>query len=186
MPASNRTEGSAFAIGADCLVLRWPSRLAATGVVSPERLRNAWRWRRGVLLPDPRDRLGSRPRVAGRSETRSTGIPLPVLIAVNAVRVLGYFFVIHYAAGGCPRRSRRAPAGATSLLGVTALPVALLDRAAGAVGWRPIAFVWNLVRHRRPGPRDRRFGVTSAIEFAAPDLHRRARHQPDGRACRCS
>jgi hypothetical protein len=72
------------------------------------------------------------------------GIPLPMLIGVNAVRIFGYFFIIHYAADRLPAPFAPSAGWGDVFVGVTALPVALLA-ARQVAGWRPITFVWNLI-----------------------------------------
>ena len=90
------------------------------------------------------------------------GIPIPILIGVNAVRVFGYFFIIHYAAGRLPAPFAPSAGWGDVLVGVTAIPVAFMA-ARQVAGWRPITFSWNLV-----GIVDLVlaifFGVTSAID----------------------
>ena len=68
------------------------------------------------------------------------GIPIPILIGVNAVRVFGYFFIIHYAAGRlagsvrserrmgrCPCRRHRDSSGLDGRLGRRPAGVRLLS-----------------------------------------------------------
>jgi hypothetical protein len=72
------------------------------------------------------------------------GIPLPVLIGVNAPRVLGLFFLLLYAAGRLPAPFAPSAGWGDVITGLVALPVAFLvgHRVAG---WRPIALVWNVL-----------------------------------------
>jgi hypothetical protein len=90
------------------------------------------------------------------------GIPLPILIGVNAVRIFGYFFIIHYAAGRLPAPFAPSAGWGDVLVGFTAIPVAFFA-ARQMAGWRQLTFVWNLV-----GIVDLvlaiGFGVTSAFD----------------------
>jgi hypothetical protein len=72
------------------------------------------------------------------------GIPLAVFIAVNAVRVFGLFFVIHYAEGRLPAPFAPSAGWGDVFVGATALPVAWLV-ARRANGWRAAALVWNTI-----------------------------------------
>jgi hypothetical protein len=72
------------------------------------------------------------------------GIPLPILIGVNALRVLGVFFVMLYAEGRLPAPFAPSAGWGDIFVGVTALPVALLA-ARETGGWRPLAFIWNVI-----------------------------------------
>ncbi|MGH6922174.1 MAG: hypothetical protein ACRED5_00245 [Propylenella sp.] len=72
------------------------------------------------------------------------GIPVPVLIGVNTVRMLGFFFVALYAQGRLPEPFAPIAGWGDIAIGLTALPVAwLVARQAGA--WRPTALSWNLL-----------------------------------------
>jgi hypothetical protein len=72
-----------------------------------------------------------------------TGIPIPVFIAVNTVRVAGFFFVILWAEGRLPFTFAQSAGWGDVLAGAFALPVAwMVMRQVSA--WRPTAFVWNL------------------------------------------
>jgi hypothetical protein len=72
------------------------------------------------------------------------GIPVPVLIAVNAVRVLGVFFLILFAQGRLPQPFAPSAGWGDIAVGITALPVAwMVAREVG--GWRPVALIWNFV-----------------------------------------
>ena len=71
------------------------------------------------------------------------GIPVPVFIAVNIVRVFGIFFVIHYAGGRLPAPFAPSAGWGDVAVGVFALPVALMA-ARRAAGWKPIALLWNV------------------------------------------
>jgi hypothetical protein len=69
-------------------------------------------------------------------------IPLPVLIGVHVVRLLGVFFVLLFSAGRLPAPFAPAAGWGDVLIGVTALPVAYLA-AMRAPGWRTVALTWN-------------------------------------------
>jgi hypothetical protein len=69
-------------------------------------------------------------------------IPVTTLIGINAVRVLGVFFVLLYAAGRLPAPFPPEAGWGDILIGVTALPVAAIV-AARAPGWRFTALLWN-------------------------------------------
>ena len=80
---------------------------------------------------------------------RSTGfrvallaIPLPALIGVNAVRILGFFFVLLYMNGRLPAPFAPTAGWGDIFIGVTALPMAwaVSQRAPGS---RPLALLWN-------------------------------------------
>ena len=107
-------------------------------------------------------------------------MPIPILIGVNALRVFGYFFIIHYAAGRLPAPFAPSAGWGDVLAGVTAIPVAFIA-AWQATGWRPIAFLWNLV------------GIVDLVlaiclrrdvgdRFTVPVLHRGTGHRNDGGA----
>jgi hypothetical protein len=72
------------------------------------------------------------------------GIPLPVLLGVNAVRLLGVFFVMLYAAGRLPAPFAPSAGWGDIAVGATALPVAYFA-ARRTNGWRPVAFLWSVV-----------------------------------------
>jgi hypothetical protein len=69
-------------------------------------------------------------------------IPLPMLIGVNAIRVLGINFVLLYAAGRLPAPFAPVAGWGDILIGLTALPVAWLARNREAAR-RPTVLVWN-------------------------------------------
>jgi hypothetical protein len=71
------------------------------------------------------------------------GIPLPLLIGLNVVRVLGVFFVILYTFGRLPAPFAPSAGWGDIITGLAAAPVALLVAVQGA-GWRPMALAWNV------------------------------------------
>jgi hypothetical protein len=70
--------------------------------------------------------------------------PLPVLIALNVLRLLGVFFVLLYAANRLPAPFAPTAGWVDIFVGATALPVAFLvwRRQTGASG---LALVWNAI-----------------------------------------
>jgi hypothetical protein len=74
--------------------------------------------------------------------TALSGIPVSLLIGVNATRIIGVFFVILYAQGRLPAPFAPAAGWGDILVGLTAVPLALLA-AYGALGWRPLTLIWN-------------------------------------------
>jgi len=69
-------------------------------------------------------------------------IPLDVLVGLNAVRILGVFFIVLYAFGRLPAPFAPSAGWGDVLVGLTALPVAhrIVTRARG---WRGLALAWN-------------------------------------------
>ncbi|HEX6137619.1 MAG TPA: hypothetical protein VF059_08165 [Casimicrobiaceae bacterium] len=70
-------------------------------------------------------------------------IPLQRLVAIHAVRILGAFFVLLYAAGRLPAPFAPFAGWGDVIVGITALPVAWLV-ATRARGWRPVTLLWNV------------------------------------------
>jgi hypothetical protein len=71
-------------------------------------------------------------------------MPLPALVAVNAIRSLGVIFVVLFAAGKLPAPFAPSASWGDILVGVTALPVALAMLRFGARA-RPLALLWNTI-----------------------------------------
>ena len=69
-------------------------------------------------------------------------LPVPLLVGVNAIRVLGLFFVLLYASGRLPAPFAPSAGWGDVFIGLTALPVAYLA-ATRTDSWRTIAGVWN-------------------------------------------
>ena len=70
--------------------------------------------------------------------------PLPALIALNAIRLLGFLFVLLYAEGRLPAPFAPTAGWGDIFIGATALPVAwAVWRFAGRA--RPLAFAWNAI-----------------------------------------
>jgi hypothetical protein len=71
-------------------------------------------------------------------------IPLPALVAVNAIRILGVIFVALYSAGKLPAPFAPSAGWGDIFAGVTALPVAWAMLAFGSRA-RPLALLWNTI-----------------------------------------
>jgi hypothetical protein len=71
-------------------------------------------------------------------------IPLPALVAVNAIRILGVIFVALYTAGKLPAPFAPSAGWGDIFAGVTALPVAWAMLAFGSRVW-PLALLWNTI-----------------------------------------
>ena len=69
-------------------------------------------------------------------------IPLSTLIGVNAVRVLGLFFVLLYTNGRLPAPFAPTAGWGDIFIGATALPVAWAA-SRRALAWRTLILVWN-------------------------------------------
>ena len=74
--------------------------------------------------------------------TAMAATPLPALIALNAVRLLGFTFLILYAEGRLPAPFAPSAGWGDVFIGATALPVAWTVWRVGARA-RPLAFAWN-------------------------------------------
>ena len=115
--------------------------LGLTGVLAPDRLGTPGL---GVAVALPVLGIAFLTPRLPALRNAAFGIPLPVLIGVNALRVLGVFFVMLYAEGRLPAPFAPSAGWGDFFVGVTALPVALLA-ARQVSGWRPLAFIWNVV-----------------------------------------
>jgi hypothetical protein len=71
-------------------------------------------------------------------------IPLPALVAVNAIRILGVIFVALHAAGELPAPFAPSAGWGDILVGAAALPVAWSMLRFGARA-RPLALLWNVI-----------------------------------------
>jgi hypothetical protein len=71
-------------------------------------------------------------------------IPLPALVAVNAIRVLGLIFVTLYAAGSLPAPFAPSAGWGDIFVGVTALPVAWAMIRLGSRVWA-LVLLWNVI-----------------------------------------
>jgi len=74
--------------------------------------------------------------------TAMAATPLPALIALNAVRLLGFLFVVLYAEGRLPAPFAPSAGWGDVFIGATAAPVAWAVWRVGARA-RPLAFAWN-------------------------------------------
>jgi len=78
----------------------------------------------------------------GAMREAASAIPVPVLIGVHAIRVLGLFFLLLYSSGRLPAPFAPVAGWDDVLIGLTAVPVAYLA-ARRAPAWRTLALVWN-------------------------------------------
>jgi hypothetical protein len=69
-------------------------------------------------------------------------IPLPVLVAVNAARVLGFFFLLLLAARRLPPTFALSAGWGDIVVALAAIPLAWAIQQR-AVGWQPLTLVWN-------------------------------------------
>jgi hypothetical protein len=83
--------------------------------------------------------------VAASPERREhvLAMPTPALIGVHAVRVLGFDFLLLYAAGRLPAPFAPVAGWGDILVGITALPLAWAA-SRDIRGWRPAAIAWTL------------------------------------------
>jgi hypothetical protein len=70
--------------------------------------------------------------------------PLPAFIALHAIRVLGFAFIVLYAEGRLPAPFAPSAGWGDVFIGVTALPLAWAVTRFGA-RVRPLVFLWNAV-----------------------------------------
>jgi hypothetical protein len=81
---------------------------------------------------------------SGSIRTAMRATPLPALVAVNTIRILGVIFVLLYARGELPAPFAPSAGWGDIFIGVTALPLAwAVTRFGPRV--RPLAFAWNVV-----------------------------------------
>jgi hypothetical protein len=73
-----------------------------------------------------------------------TATPLPALIAVHAIRLLGYTFIVLYAKGRLPAPFAPSAGWGDMFIGATALPLAWAVMRFGA-RVRPLVLLWNAV-----------------------------------------
>jgi hypothetical protein len=71
-----------------------------------------------------------------------TATPLPALIALHAIRLLGFTFIVLYAEGRLPAPFAPSAGWGDMLIGATALPLAWAVTRFGA-RVRPLVFLWN-------------------------------------------
>src|ERR1700722_14086817 len=79
---------------------------------------------------------------SGSIRTAMLATPLPALVAVNTIRVLGVIFVLLYARGELPAPFAPSAGWGDVFMGVTALPLAWAVMRFGA-RVRPLALSWN-------------------------------------------
>ena len=73
-----------------------------------------------------------------------TATPLPALIAVHAIRLLGIMFLVLYAEGRLPAPFAPSAGWGDMFIGATALPLAWAVTRFGAA-MRPLVFLWSTV-----------------------------------------
>lgn len=96
----------------------------------------------GIAVAVPVLALAAAGLGSARANAALRAFPLAPLVAANAVRVLGVFFVLLYADGRLPAPFAPAAGWGDILIGLTALPVAAAVREERA-GWRSLALAWN-------------------------------------------
>ena len=80
---------------------------------------------------------------SGSIRTAMLATPLPALVAVNTIRVLGVIFVLLYARGELPAPFAPSAGWGDIFIGITALPLAWAVMRFGP-RLRPLAFAWNV------------------------------------------
>lgn len=134
-PAARRGLGAVLAVWFVLIVL-----LGAAGTF--DRVRGIGTTGLGIAVVVPVLALAGAGLGSARVNAAIRAFPLALLIGVNAVRVLGVFFVLLYAAGRLPAPFAPVAGWGDILIGLTALPVArALVRQ--APGWRSLALAWN-------------------------------------------
>ena len=137
-PASNRLRGriaSAFAI--------WFALVIACGATGAfGAVRGMGPAGMGIAVMLPLVALSYLVMRAGPLNEALQTIPLPALIGVHAVRLLGGFLVLLYMQGRLPAPFAPAAGWGDVLIGATALPVAYLA-ATRAPAWRIATLFWN-------------------------------------------
>jgi hypothetical protein len=73
-----------------------------------------------------------------------TTTPLPALIALHAIRLLGFMFLVLYADGRLPAPFAPSAGWGDVFIGATALPLAWAATRFGARA-RPLVFLWNAI-----------------------------------------
>ena len=74
--------------------------------------------------------------------TLALGVPVSLLVALNATRVLGAFFLFLHADGRLPATFARSAGWGDIAVGLLALPVAWLASRRGP-SWKAVTFAWN-------------------------------------------
>jgi hypothetical protein len=126
------------------LVVAWFAAivsLGASGVFGPEHplLSTAGF---GLVAVVPALILASAFLVAGPIRAAMRAIPMPVLIAIHSVRVLGFSFLMLYAEHRLPAPFAPIAGGGDMLIGLAAPPIAwIVARGAAAAG--PLALAWS-------------------------------------------
>jgi hypothetical protein len=117
--------------------------IGSTGILSPGRLGTA-ALGIAVMLPILALSLLTLRTDRGRSSILQT--PLPVLIAVHALRSLGFTFVVLYMAGRLPAPFAPAAGWGDIFIGVTALPLAwfISRNNSNGLGYN-LLWLWNIL-----------------------------------------
>jgi hypothetical protein len=113
--------------------------LGGTQLLAPERTGPS---SIGVLVLVPTLVLayaGARPGLVGRIRL---ALPIDLLVGVNAVRLLGVFFILLYAAERLPAPFAPLAGWGDVAIGITALPIAFIARRR-LPGWRRAVLIWN-------------------------------------------
>jgi hypothetical protein len=113
--------------------------LGATGALSPAGL-GAPALGLAVVLPIAALVSAYRALPSVRGATMAT--PLPALIALHAIRLLGFTFIVLYAEGRLPAPFAPSAGWGDVFIGATALPLAWAVQRFG-VRVRPLVFLWN-------------------------------------------
>jgi hypothetical protein len=96
----------------------------------------------GLTVALPVTALVSAFFASGSIRTAMRATPLPALVAVNTIRVLGVIFVLLYARGELPAPFAPSAGWGDIFIGVTALPLAWAVAQFGA-RMRPLVLLWN-------------------------------------------
>jgi hypothetical protein len=98
----------------------------------------------GLTVALPVAALASAFFAFGAIRTAMLATPLPALVGLNAIRILGVIFLLLYARGELPAPFAPSAGWGDIFIGVTALPLAWsVIRLGSRV--RPLAFAWNVV-----------------------------------------
>ncbi len=113
--------------------------LGATGLLGPDRLGTP---ALGLAVAAPAAALVALFALVPSIRDATLAIPLPALVAINAVRVLGVSFVTLYAEGRLPAPFAPSAGWGDIAVGIAALPLAALIARFGA-RVRPLTLLWN-------------------------------------------
>jgi hypothetical protein len=96
----------------------------------------------GVAVPGPITLALLNAGPGSTLRTLALGVPVSLLVALNATRVLGAFFLFLHADGRLPATFARSAGGGDIAVGLLALPVAWLA-SRRAPHWRTATLAWN-------------------------------------------